>query len=269
MNNIITPSGRFMGRKPDVPKDTDHKYMFAHTREMRAPRPTHVDLRSKGPPAFDQSTLGSCGPNAGEGMMAYLYPGFMGSRLQLYYDIRELEGDVGEDSGVQTRDVLEVLQKTGTAPESEWPYDITKFTDLPPRNAEIDAAKHKIKSYSRLTTANEYLSCLANGFTFLLGFNVPASFDSDFVAQTGILLDPEMAEPSIGGHDVLAVGYDLTFRESKIVQDAGIDPKLVAEHTLIMRNSWSATWGDNGHFYLSLRYAVDASTGFDAWTGRI
>jgi C1A family cysteine protease len=135
---------------------------------------------------------------------------------------------------------------------------------------EAAAFEHKLKSYSRLTTAQEYLQCLANGFPFLVGFQVPASFDENQIAQTGIMLSPDIAEPEIGGHDVLAVGYDLKFRESQVVQDAGIDPSLVSEHALLIRNSWGTGWGyGEGHFWMPLRYAIDVSTSADAWTGRI
>ena len=50
--------------------------------------------------------------------------------------------------------------------------------------------------------------CLASGSPFVFGFTVYDSFESPAVAQSGHLQMPTANEQQIGGHAVLAVGYD-------------------------------------------------------------
>ena len=82
---------------------------------------------------------------------------------------------------------------------------------------------------------NDLRGCLAAGFPFVFGFTVYASFESDYVARTGHVPMPHWFERAIGGHAVMAVGYD------------------DASSTFIVRNSWGPGWGDGGYFLFSLR----------------
>jgi C1A family cysteine protease len=68
---------------------------------------------------------------------------------------------------------------------------------------------------------------------------------------------------------MLVVGYDLKFRSSAAFKRSGVDPTLVSDHALLVRNSWGADWGLQGHLWMPLSYAVNPSTGGDAWTGRL
>lgn len=67
--------------------------------------------------------------------------------------------------------------------------------------------------------------CIAGGYPFVFGFTVYESFESEQVAQTGIVPMPAPGETVVGGHCVVAVGYD----DSK--------------RTFIIRNSWGTGWG--------------------------
>lgn len=61
---------------------------------------------------------------------------------------------------------------------------------------------------------------------------------------------PSSAERVVGGHAVLAVGYD----------DA-------RGHYIVM-NSWSTRWGDGGFFYMPAAYLESAQLARDFWTVR-
>ena len=265
---MITPNGRHLGRRRDEADPRDHRFAVAHANAMAAPLPPSTDLTDALPACFDQSALGSCGANAGAGLLADLFPGFVASRLQIYFDARELEGTTSTDSGVQTRDVLKTLQQIGAIPEAEWPYDITKFTMRPP----VDAVGRKLGSYSRLASEDEFLACLASGNTFLLGFEVPSYFDDDTMAAHGVFWLPGDARPPImGGHDVLIVGHDLHFKSNPDFLASGVDAASVQDEALLVRNSWSTEWGlpsKPGHFWMPMSWASNPSTGGDAWTGR-
>ena len=83
---------------------------------------------------------------------------------------------------------------------------------------------------------------------FVFGFTVFNSFESEAGAENGIMNMPSQNESLLGGHAVLAVGYD--------------DNK---EH-FIVRNSWGTKWGDNGYFYMPYNYILNKKLATDFWT---
>jgi C1A family cysteine protease len=93
--------------------------------------------------------------------------------------------------------------------------------------------------------------CIASGFPFVVGFAVYESFESDAVARTGTVPLPAPTEAVIGGHAVLAVGYD------------------DAKQRFHMMNSWGAGWGDKGFFTMPYAYLTDEDLSADFWTIRI
>ena len=170
------------------------------------------------------------------------------SRLYIYFNERALEGTIDFDSGAQIRDGIKVLAKFGVCPESSWPYDISQFTRKPTAACYKEGLKHRISSYHRLQTLDEMLNCLAEGFPFVFGFTVYESFESLKVAQTGIAPMPKKTERALGGHAVMAVGYDQK------------------QKRFIVRNSWGTQWGQAGYF--TLPYAYIETLASDFWTIR-
>jgi len=161
------------------------------------------------------------------------------------------------------------LNKTGVAPEPDWPYNIDYFTQVPPAIAMEDAGKYRVGSYSRLVASSSYLNCLAAGYPFILGFECFESIDSEQLARTGVMPYPDpRQEQVVGGHAVLVIGYDLNFKKSKTFKASGVDPMLVSNQALLIRNSWGNEWGINGHFFMPLDYATNPSTAGDSWTAR-
>lgn len=269
----VTPRGRFLGRIKDRPDPRDHFYAAAHRQESAITPPPRIDLRDKMPAVFDQGDLGSCELNAASGLMCHLYPAMRAigfSRLQLYFDVRTLEGTVNEDSGCETRDVMRVLQLTGAAPENLWPYDVKKFKVAPPVEVQDIAEKSTIESFARLITPGDYLRCLAAGFPFMIGVELFDEFEGDDVAKHGVIAMPDMKkENTIGGHAMLAVGYDLNFKATEIFKASGLSADRVADQALLVRNSWGGDWGDKGYCWLPIPYVSNPSIGGDAWTGRL
>jgi C1A family cysteine protease len=218
--------------------------------------PPSVDLSSKCPPIYDQGQLGCCTGNAIAAAIEFdqMKQGnraFMPSRLFIYYNERVIEHTVAQDSGAQVRDGIKSVAKLGAPPETDWPYDITKFADQPPANAYSDAKQDLVSSYSRvLQNLVQMQGCLAAGYPFVLGFTVYESFESPAVAKTGVLNMPASNEKVVGGHCVLAVGYDATAR------------------TFLIRNSWGATWGKKGYFTMPFEYLLDSQLSSDFWTIR-
>jgi C1A family cysteine protease len=201
--------------------------------------------------------LGSCTANAIGGAIEFdrmkqKLTDFVPSRLFIYYNERLIEGTVNSDSGAQIRDGIKTVASQGVCPEPEWPYDITMFTTKPPAKAYKDAATDRAVSYqSLIQDLNQMKGCLASGYPFVFGFTVYESFESAAVANSGHAPMPAPSERAIGGHAVMAVGYE------------------DANQWFLVRNSWGRGWGLAGYFTLPYAYLIQSGLSSDFWTIRI
>lgn len=214
--------------------------------------PQKVDLRPSCSDVEDQADLGSCTANALAGALEFLEvknkTAFVDvSRLYIYYNERRADGDVYEDAGSTIRTGAKVLAQYGACNEKMWPYDTTRFTIKPTAACYTDGAKHRISSYTRITSFNGILQCLATGYPIAFGFDVYTCMETEEVAKTGMLPMPGPDDYMVGGHAVLFVGYDQ------------------GKKLFIVRNSWGASWGDKGYFYMPFDY-VDQGLASDFWT---
>ncbi|MGN6614791.1 MAG: C1 family peptidase [Candidatus Nitrosocosmicus sp.] len=244
------------GWKPDLPDHRDHSY--AAPVQVLTNLPRKIDLRPQCPSqVYSQGQLGSCTANAIAAAIEFdllkqKRQDFMPSRLFIYYNERDIEGTVDEDSGAMIRDGVKSVARQGVCPETECTYDTDRFTEKPPENCYEDALKTRARSYARVArTLNQFKGCLASGYPFVFGFSVYESFESEEVAQSGIATIPTSQEKLLGGHAVLAVGYD---------DD---------QNRFIVRNSWGDSWGMKGYFTMPYSYLLDENLSDDFWTIRI
>lgn len=245
------------GWVPDLPDTRDHLYS-APIFEI-GPLPPSKDLRPQCPPVYDQGQLGSCTGNAIAGAIQFdrlkqqLQPDFVPSRLFIYYNERLIEGTVPYDAGAQIRDGIKSVATVGACDEQLWPYDITKFAQKPAKAAFDAAAATKAASYCRVARSlMQMKGCLASGYPFVFGFTVYDAFESNQVAATGTLNMPDTATESVlGGHAVLAVGYD------------------DQSQRFIVRNSWGSQWGQAGYFTMPYTYLMEQNLSDDFWTIRL
>ena len=256
---------RSYGWVPDRPDQRDYLYKAIRP-VVRLPK--NVDLREFCSIVEDQGMLGSCTANALTGNLEYLdkkgitenkqprrrpsatcevyYTDV--SRLFIYYNERVLEGTVDYDSGASLRDGIKTLRKQGACWEKTWPYVIEYFDKKPPKKCYVEAKKHCIESYHRINSLPEMLTCLAEGYPFVFGFTVYESFQSQSVAKTGVANMPKKKEKALGGHAVLAVGYNQS------------------QKRFIVRNSWGSKWGKDGYFTMPYEYLETLAADF--WTVR-
>jgi len=237
---------------PDVP---DHRDLKFKATIVKTALPKHVDLRVGMPAIYDQGELGSCTANGIAAQFDYIYntihKSFITpSRLFIYYGEREIEGSIGEDSGAMIRDGIKYVADKGTCKESTWAYNINKFTEKPSQESYNEASKYKITKYQRVNSLTQLKQALAQGMPVVFGFSVYESFESTKTSKTGIVTKPRKTERILGGHCVLAVGYDTT---KKII---------------IVRNSWGTGWGDNGYCYFPESYFTKDLTD-DFWAIQI
>lgn len=241
---------KWYGWKPSLPDNRD--FYFKVTAPV--PLPSFVDLRPKCPPVYDQKELGSCTANAiGAAYQFNLIRqnehAWMPSRLFLYYNERFIENTVNYDSGAQLKDGLKSLNKDGICDEDLWPYKMCKFKKKPSQKAYIAAKANVIELYEKIPDGNLFLmkQCLAKGTPFVFGFTVYESFEGEEISKTGIMPEWNPNESVMGGHAVCAVGY--------------LDEKQV----MIIRNSWSESWGDKGYFYMPYSYISNPNLASDFW----
>jgi C1A family cysteine protease len=239
----------------DLPDQRDHLYAAPVT--CLTDLPPSADLRAQCPPVYDQGQLGSCTANAiGAAIEFDLKKQSLAdatpSRLFIYYNERAIEGTVDSDSGAQIRDGIKAVNKQGACPEGMWPYDIAKFAEKPSDDCYAAGLRCRAVSYSRLVqTPGQMKGCLAAGYPFVFGFAVYESFESKEVAQSGVVPMPKPGERVLGGHAVMAVGYD------------------DEQRNFIVRNSWGSGWGQDGYFLMPYHYLHDPNLASDFWTVRM
>ena len=252
------------GWAPDLPDHRD--FLYAVPPVTAAALPPSVDLRPGCPPVYDQGQLGSCTANAIAGAIEFdqikeKLPEFTPSRLFIYYNERVIEHDVQSDNGAQIRDGIKSVAAQGVCAETSWPYSDQNtdpkpcpkcpYAKKPSQSCYNEAKNHTVKLYQRLTPILGTLKgCLASGYPFVFGFTVYESFESQQVAQTGIVPMPAASEKVVGGHAVVGVGYD----DSK--------------QQFIVRNSWGTGWGIKGYFMMPYAYLTNSNLADDFWTIR-
>ncbi len=262
-----TSSSRYVLAR-DVPDHRDYVYSLER-HELRAPLPHRVDLRSRCTRVLDQGTkLGTCTAHAVAAAFSFeerrqkirvISP----SRLFIYYNERALTHQARNSIHcvVRLRDAIKAVAKIGVCPESLWPYrEDTRFVrKKPPTEAFEAAAKHQIVGYHRIPIGElrpavflKHLKrCLADRSPFLFGFMLHESFESEEVKKSGIMPVPNKRhDKAVGGHAVMAVGYD--------------DHKAA----VLVRNSWGEDWGVKGHFWMPYKVISDPELAHDFWTVR-
>ena len=218
--------------------------------------PTRHDFLAKLPPVFDQGQLGSCTANGSNGALRVVLPGPALSRLFTYWNTRNLEGTVSSDAGGQVRDAVKVLATLGAPPESEEAYVISHFKIKPTAKDYSDALKTKLSAYRRAKTRDDFTQCLAQDMPVVIGFSVPASFESQIVATTGVWV-PKTGEKIVGGHCTYLYGYDTDW----LAPNAGA---LKGKSVYHVRNSWGTGWGDSGNFHVPAAF-IESAMVSDCW----
>jgi C1A family cysteine protease len=243
------------GRKLDYGWER-YKTVFApKARPRRMPRqgllPTRIDLREHDGPVYDQGDLGACTAFAmGKGMREHMQRRDDEritplSALFLYYEERARQGTVKKDSGSTITEGMTVLKAVGCATDETWPYDVPRFKVKPAKPAYASASEYRIREATQLAELDDVRATLARGKTVAFGFLVYESFGK--VGKDGVMKMPEKGDKVMGGHAVLAVGYDDQQRH------------------LIVRNSWGKGWADGGYFYMPYDFAKDHERADDFW----
>ena len=236
---LKTRTTKKYGWKPELPDQRDIWVSFPRDKFQIK---ENIDLRNFLPEIYDQGNLGSCVSNALVAAFQFdqkkqKLPEFLPSRQFIYYNQRVIEGNINQDSGSSIRDGIKVLNRLGVCPEEDYPYNTEFFTERPNEKAYEDAQKNKAIQYKKIRPMiNDVMLSLSAGIPVVFGFTVYESFESPDVERTGIMPMPRKDEKILGGHCVLAVGYDSNRK------------------FLLVRNSWGNTWGQKGYFWMPFSF---------------
>jgi hypothetical protein len=248
------------------PKDA-RDFTLAIPAGLTSNLPTRVDLRQYTAGIEDQLTTSSCVANATVSALEMLLdragkPKDL-SRLFNYWNIRRDYANLrGVDGGAYLSDGFKSVYALGIPAESTWAFDVSKVNVEPSVAAYEEAKGHKVQKYERVgnftikTPIDDTYSVQMVKATLAMGYPVMLALqvnDTIFGLTNELTSDTCKYKhvvsplfPSVGGHAVLAVGYD---------DDLG---------GFIIENSWGTNWGDLGFGIFT--YNIVKVDCYDAWT---
>lgn len=229
------------------------------------------------PPIENQGRTNSCTAQAAAGMLEYLYRWGTGdyndfSRMFIYFNSRKLLGWSG-DIGSYIRTTFQAMCLFGAPPESQWPFDLSLLDAEPLPYHYAYASNFKTLKYARLDSYRDSAGqvglydrvkrVIRSGFPVEFGFPVYSCIQklNHFVIPV-----PSETDGLLGGHAVLAVGYNDNVRYN-IPPKPGDAKRTPTKKrgALIIRNSWGPDWGDHGYAFLP-RWYIDEGYASDFWT---
>jgi C1A family cysteine protease len=260
-----------MGWRRDLPDYRDYTAETAEIKEVLVEStplkaaaksiPDKVDLRECCSPIEDQQAIGSCTAHAGVGLIEYYERRAFNkhhdaSRLFLYKVTRNLMKDRRYRGLSARHDAGDGV--IGVPPEEYLEYDTSRYDDEPSAFCYAFAQSYKAIRYYRHDPPGTDPAKLLKSIRRYLAAELPCMFGFSVFstippigAGSGNIAFPGPGERFLGGHAVLAVGYD---DDRKVGDDTG---------ALMIRNSWSRDWGrEDGYGWLPYSYASAAGDGF-------
>lgn len=215
--------------------DPRQKY-FCLPITAKVEEPKDIDLSDRFPYVFDQENLGSCVFNAVAADAAYMHQRLRGggfpafSRLFAYYNYRKENNCVSQDTGADAASAFKGMRKYGICQETLCPYDISKFTEEPSKEAYIEALDFQVLNFYRISGNSTFMIRAALALELPVPIGV-AIYKSFYDAKDGVIPMPAKRDALLGYHEMLVVGC-----KNKI---------------FTVLNSWGESWGKNGRCFIA------------------
>ncbi|MEM7553488.1 MAG: C1 family peptidase [Cyanobacteria bacterium P01_A01_bin.84] len=231
--------------------------------------PGVIDLSFWFNPVKDQGKLNSCTAFAATSLLEYFVNRNSNENMELsslfLYKAARNKMDLQGDIGASIRETMKALTLFGVPPEKSWTYDEDKVDEEPPSYCYAYADNFRTLKYFLLDYAGisteallfQVKAVLATGFPCIFGFTIYDSAYAEWNEEGHIPFPNHQRDKVVGGHTVVAVGYD----NYKIIRCA--DRKKYSKGALLIRNSWGTDWGVNGYGWLPYDYVLSGLTG--AW----
>jgi C1A family cysteine protease len=210
--------------------------------------PEKIDLRPQFPAVYNQGSTNACVGFSTVGGLGEFFARKRGWNMRfspryLWNLGRKMEGSLDQNVGMYLEDAIKVIDNLGMLPEQDYPFSTVDdsnpafpnvLTQLP-SNAQVEQAKkfRISQGWERVPSVHAMKKSLSEGKPVVFAFMIYSSIAN---AQNGVIPMPTAKDEMIGGHAILAVGYDNVRRH------------------FIIRNSWGAEWGDKGYGYLPYDY---------------
>lgn len=218
-------------------EEEDHAFLESTSTPVlfAGPIPQKVSFREKGLRIENQGRMGSCGGHAGSSVLECLNwldtkDWIQLSRMWCYIAAQRETGHNGRDVGCTISGLAKAMQSRGVCLESSLPYP-DRYSDVLPRSAAEEAAQHKIKTFTRLPTAEQARQFIGSGLG-LIAIGLP--WMNGF--QNGEISSRTANGGSIGGHALAVTGYD--------------DSRRLFE----VANSWGQQAGSSGWFTMTYEF---------------
>lgn len=146
----------------------------------------------------------------------------------IYNQIRRSQ-DCG--GGTFLPDALNLVQRAGAAPLSDFPYTSQACTAVPSAAVSQRARHFAIADWRRVDTRDQLdvKAYIAAGIPVMIGMRV----DEPFMQLRGPVIYNQYSGAALGGHALLVVGYDDSRAAFRVI------------------NSWGTSWGDGGFGWIS------------------
>lgn len=257
-------------KDPPHPKDIDaeHGSIAPGFRARKLflsgdPLPDSIDLRKWCSPIVDQGNSMTCTANATTGLVEYFEKKtadevIPASRSFLYKKSMDQAGHSGSTGGVNLRYVMQAMKRFGVPPESDWDYTEPHFTEDPPQPIYDCARNYETIRYVRVArqdlekdkTMRWIKSFLAAEIPFVFGFHMyPCYYQQAYLDRQGRIPFPTRDELQVGGHAVMAVGYD-----DGLVTTNTEAPEEKCTGALRIKNSVGTGFGEAGYGWLPYDY---------------
>ena len=171
------------------------------------------------------------------------------SELFIYYNTRELRGNITEDTGATLLETINSVKEKGACYTENHPYAIDALSNKPSEIAYTEAQHQVVEKACRVNISEkDFKYAIANGHPVIIGLKLFKSFyPKDITGVIPFPSDNEAEYENYGNHALLVVGYN---DEEKLFK---------------LRNSWGENFGESGYCYAPYDYIANSEYCLEAF----